>query len=294
MKNVCSLITVYKPNIIELKCNIEVILQYASTVYLLFNSPVIDEFQFDKRIISIDNKKNIGISRAINKGIKRAFNDGYQYAVLFDQDSSLTADNFTKMFSELINKTEYQVACIGPSLIVYDNIISIPAWVKNKKEIKSPLVYSVNNIITSGMLVNIEIFLLLKGFNENYPVDASDFLFCWKAVKNNYFVLQSKDAYLIHKIGTHNLKIGNYILHFHAPYRNYFFIRDTLNILFREKDAPLIFRIRCLFQLPFRMLLFLLLLDKKLLRLKMYLWGFNDFIKGRRNFGSIAKILGAD
>jgi rhamnosyltransferase len=295
MKNICSLITIYKPDIEKLKQNIEIMLQYSETVYLLYNSPIISELQFDKRIISIINGKNIGISCAINKGIDTAVKSGFLYALLFDQDSCLTNDNFKKLFSEMRREEESQkVACIGPLLNVRNNIIPIPGWSKNNNKTKLETTVSVNNIITSGMLINISVFLGIGGFNENFPVDFCDFLFCWKAVYNGCVILQSRDVYIIHEIGTNYMKIFGHTIHFHAPYRNYFLVRDTLNICFREKETPLYIRFRYFFFLPFRMLLFLIILDKKWTRLKMYYLGIMDFFTNKRRFGSIATLLNAE
>jgi rhamnosyltransferase len=187
-----------------------------------------------------------------------------------------------------------KIMCIGPSLHVRDNILPIPNWSKNNRKTKSNAVCSVNNIITSGMIVNIHNFLEIHGFNEKFPVDFCDFFFCWKALYNGYTVLQSMDAYIIHEIGTNYIKLCGHTIHFHAPYRNYFLVRDTLNICLREKETPLLIRFRYLFFLPIRILLFLILLDKKNVRLKMYWYGFKDFFISKHGFGSMSRMLNAE
>ena len=293
--NICSLITIYKPNVIKLKQNIQIISQYSDCVYLLCNSPEFFEIQFDNKIKIIRNNKNIGISRAINKGIDMALNDGYSYAVLFDQDSILTKENFSKLILEMLNESKIsKVACIGPSLNVRNNTIPKYSWIINRKRVHSANIISVNNIITSGMLVNIKQFINIEGFHEDFPVDFCDFIFCWKSIYNGYSVIQSKDVYLNHEIGDGSIKIFNRTIHFHAPYRNYFLVRDTLNICFRIKETPLLIRFRYFFSLPFRMFVFLLLLENKKTRLKMYWWGFKDFFLKKKHFGSIANLLGAE
>jgi len=295
MKNICSLVTVYKPNIDKLKRNIETMLQYSDFVYLLFNSPVIQELEFDERIKSIDNNRNIGISKAINIGINVVAGVGFRYAMLFDQDSSLTRKNFEKLFLEMQEEEKKQkVACIGPSLKVRNNNIPIYNWTKKKTTTIAKNVVSVNNIITSGMLINIQNFMDIGGFDEDFPVDFCDFVFCWKALYKGYCVLQSEDAYIVHEVGNYGMKIIGRTIHFHAPYRNYFLVRDTLNICFKTKEMPLLARFHFSFFLPLRMLLYLSLLDEKFKRLKMYWLGFWDFIMNKRHFGSIANILNAD
>jgi len=291
-KNICSFITVYMPQVAKLKKNIEIILQYSDVVYLLFNSPVLLELQFSSKIIIIDNGKNIGISRAINKGVNIAIKSGYEYAVLFDQDSILTRENFEIMFFEICKNEK--IACMGPSLNVRNNVIPINSWVKNDNFVFSNNVISVNNIITSGMLVNIRVFEAVNGFNEDFPVDFSDFVFCWRALYNGYFVVQNRNAYLIHEVGNRGMNVFGRTVHFHAPYRNYFLVRDTLNICFKTKETPLLIGLRFFFFLPFRMLFYLFMLDNRFLRLKMYWLGFKDFFVNKKHFGSISNILNAE
>jgi len=294
MKNICSLITVFKPNITDLKKNIETMLQYSDSVYLLYNSSIIPELNFDDRIVVIDNKKNIGISRAINKGVNLAVKEGYKYAILFDQDSILTKENFEKLFSKICCEEKAEkIVCIGPSLSIRNRKIPIKNWLKINKFVQVKKVVSVKNIITSGMIVNIQIFLKINGFNEDYPVDFSDFIFCWKALYKGYSVLQSKDAYIIHEVGINDLTIFGHTINIHSPYRNYFLVRDTLNICFRVKETPLQIRFRFLFFLPFRLFLFLFL-DQKKMRFKMYWIGLVDFFLNKKHFGSIANILDAE
>jgi rhamnosyltransferase len=293
---ICSLVTIYKPNTEEVKQNLKILLQYSDSIYLLFNSPVAAELQFDERIISIDNKKNIGISKAINKGVGQAAIDGYKYGILFDQDSYLTKANYLKMLNEFNEEEKsHQIACIGPSIISYNKVIKTPwHFINNKLPVKTSNIESVQNVITSGMLINTNIFLSLGGFDENYPVDNCDFLYCWKCIYNKYFVLQSKDAYISHIIGNNSKKIFGRNLHFHAPYRNYFMVRDTLNVCFKIKETPSYFRrLHNLFFLPWRMMLFLLLCNERGLRIKMYFWGLKDFLLNKHGFGSVAEILEA-
>jgi rhamnosyltransferase len=269
-----------------------ILLDYSDCIYLLFNSPFISELKFDKKIKIIDNKENMGISKAINRGVNRAARDNYQYSILFDQDSFLTKDDIVKMFDALmLEERNKKVMCIGPSLNVYGNIIPIPEWIKNRNRTKTQYVYSVNHIITSGMLINVKHFIDVGGYTEQYPIDFCDFLFCWKSIRAGYLVLQSKDVYMSHEIGTRNMKFYGYIVHFHAPYRNYFLVRDTLNVCLKARETPLTIRFRLLFRLPFRMILYLFMLNDKIIRLKMYGLGFKDFFSGKCDFGSVAKML---
>lgn len=293
-EHICSMITVFNADITQTKSNINEILKYAEKIYLLFNSTVQKELLFDDRICAIDNGGNIGLSKAFNIALIKAREEGFSTSVLFDQDSFLTQDSFNTMYIEFVEtKKSEKVMCIGPGLRVYGQELETPKWVYYKKLRTEIPVISVKNIITSGMILDINAALEIGGFEDSFPVDFCDFYFCYKAIYNGYYVLKSKDAFIQHEIGNSNMKIGKSTIHFHAPYRNYFLVRDTLRIVFRCKETPFSIRFRYIFFLPLRMLLFLIKLDKKKERLRMYHLGFRDYIHKNYYFGSIASILNA-
>lgn len=291
---ICAMITLFNPNIEKTSKNISEILKYVERIYLLFNSEVRTELIIDERIVPIDNKGNIGLSKAFNIALDKATEDKFDVTILFDQDSLLTIENFNILYAEFKEACKHnKVMCIGPALNVYGNLITSPKWMKWKKIDTKANVDSVKNIITSGMILDINAALEIGGFEDSFPVDFCDFYFCYKAIYNGYYVLKSKDAFIQHEIGNSNMKIGKSTIHFHAPYRNYFLVRDTLRIVFRCKETPLSIRFRYIFFLPLRMILFLIKLDRKKERLQMYHLGFRDYIHKNYYFGSIASLLNA-
>ena len=293
--HICALITLFKPDKEKLKSNLNQISLYAEKVYLLVNDNAFDiDLSNFAHITIITNGKNIGLSAAFNIALKQAYRENFDEAVLFDQDSFLSNDNFKTMHKEFIElKESYPVMCIGSSLNVHGNILSTPRWTLTKK-ISLEKVFSVKNIITSGMILSIKAALEIKGFEESLPVDFCDFFFCYKATYNGYLVLKSRDSFLEHEIGSSSMKIGKSTIHFHSPYRNYFLVRDTLRIAFCFKETPFLIRVRYLFFLFPRMILFLIKCDKKEERLRMYWLGFKDFFQKNYGFGSIAKLLNAE
>lgn len=296
---ICSLITLFNPDVEKLTKNLNQILQYVDKVYLLVNSKEKLEQKFNidlDKIEFIYNNKNLGLSKAFNIGLKKASSELFELALLFDQDSFLDIENFNILLNQYneIGK-ERNLICIGPLLTVYGKNLPIPKWNKNNTmPLPDDNAISVNSIITSGMLLDIEKAIAVGGFNEDYPVDFCDFVFCWKSIFNGYEVYMSTKARIIHEIGNSNMSIGKHTIHFHAPYRHYFMVRDTLNIVFKLKETPLKIRIRYLLLLPFREVLFFLKLDQKKERLSMYHKGFCDYVHNVHGYGSIAHLLGAE
>lgn len=292
----CAMITLFNPNEEKIKSNLAQISLYVQKIYLLVNAASIniDFLKFSHAEIIL-NGKNIGLSMAFNIALKKARAEGFVEAVLFDQDSFLSEENFNRMEGEFLElKKEKKVMCIGPSLNVRGNIIPTPKWTLSRRKIGSNKVFSVKNVITSGMILDINAALEIGGFEETLPVDFCDFYFCWKALYNGYYILKSKDSFIDHEIGNGSIKIGKSTVHLHAPYRNYFLVRDTLRIVFRFKETPLCIRFRYFIFLFPRMFLFFIKCDRKKERLRMYRLGFKDYCKKNYGFGSIANLLNAD
>lgn len=292
----CAFITCFNPDVEKLAKNVAEIQQYAEKVYLLVNSHFAFVLECEKSAVEmVFNGKNIGLSAAFNIGMKNALEAGFSDAILFDQDSFLEKSAFDKFFDEYKeSRQKDKVMCIGPSLCIYGKTIATPKWTLNRKSPVFDGLDSVKNVITSGMILNIKDALSIGAFDEKYPVDFCDFVFCWKALYNGFYVLKSRDVYLKHEIGNKNISFGNITIHFHAPYRNYFLVRDTLNIVFRQKETPVSIRFRYAFFLLPRMTLFLVRCDRKTERLKMYWLGFKDYVLKRHAFGSIAGLLQAE
>ena len=297
---ICACITLYHPNYEKLRRNLSQISSYCEKIYLLVNEKIatfdnLYNNQINDQIEVVLNQKNIGLSAAFNIALKKALKENFKLAILFDQDSILSVENFKLMQNEFaILRSKYPVVCIGPSLRVYGNNLETPKWILSRKIVNIATVDSVKNIIISGMLLDIEAALSIGGFDTSFPVDFCDFFFCYKALSHGFYVLKSRDAFIQHEIGNSNMKIGKATIHFHAPYRNYFLVRDTLRIVFSCKETPFSVRLRYLFFLPLRMVLFIIMLDKKKERLHMYYLGLKDFFQKKYGFGSVANLLEAN
>jgi len=236
---------------------------------------------------------NLGISEAVNGAVAFAREEGYKTAILFDQDSRLEPEMFSVLLRDyLAISAVRQIACIGPTVHVRGHRIQVPRWSRRgRASIFNCL--EVYHVITSGMLVNVAAFGEIGGFDSRFPIDFSDFSFCWRAIDHGFQVFQSREAVMNHEIGNGGFQIGHSTVHLHAYYRHYFMVRDTLNAVLKNRETPFSVRVRFLYQLPIRALLFAMILPDKKRRGEMYWAGLRDFVKGIRGFGSVASLLGA-
>ena len=104
--------------------------------------------------------------------------------------------------------------------------------------------------ITSGGIINLEMYKQIGGFDDYLFIDEVDADFSYKAEINGFRVLRFENVYLNHKLGKKK-NCGLFNIFFlrertlHSPFRIYFMVRNYLLIRSRyKKDLPHIFKFR--------------------------------------------------
>lgn len=241
MKNndfpILAVVVLYNPDIQLLKKNLFAFQQYVNKIILWDNSSYastqqqIDQFLTTfSNIIVIHKKINMGISTALNYAWNFANNHGYKAMLTMDQDSVF--HYFPIFKNKVIEIWENEGLCIcGPSICdaskttfdTYDSFIE-------KK-----------HIITSGMLVPIELLNKIGGYCDNFFVDGIDVELCVKARLYNYKSLIYRGAFLIQIYGTPQCKkiLGKTLHSFGYPPNRLYNIFKSQIIIFRKYHYPL-------------------------------------------------------
>lgn len=281
--SVYALVTLYNPskdNIANI-CNIS---EQVDKIYLIDNSDITNKMLID----SLENAKNIeynfmnkntGLSVGFNYILnKYKFNDD-DYIIFFDQDTVINNDFITSMlnFYQEIEKC-VNVGCLSPVRI---DSFSNEKIITQKKETIKEGFYSVQNVITSSMLVKFGNLKNIGFWNENIFLDMADWELSWRFIKNKYVNILTDKLAILHSIGTGTKKKLFFTVDKCAPIREYYIIRDGIRLML-SNVTPIKKRLTLLYILTFRSFLHLLFLDNKKLRLKYMLWGFIDYIKNKK------------
>ena len=137
------------------------------------------------------DKTNVGISKAYNRIAKEARAKGGQWIIFLDQDTSLPV-NSTKCYLSAICSNP-DVTIKAPVLLVENRIFS-PFKVRLGRSVLlkkvNPGIYSINSyrIINSGLLVRIDVFFEVNGYDEAVKVDFADLLFLKRLRKKVKFL----------------------------------------------------------------------------------------------------------
>lgn len=201
--------------------------------------------------------KNAGLLHYIflggNKGIAEAQNIGIdyitsninaEYIVFLDQDSIADtnyADTICAEF-ERISKQHDNLATLGPTVIRKDDgTVYAPFF--RKEGIDSYGFTPRREIISSGSCIPTSVIHAVGCNNPKLFIDYVDFDWCWRANKQGYVCGITSNVRIYHKVGNHELHLGNYRVIVSSPMRYFYSYRNYL-WLCRQDYVPTDWKIK--------------------------------------------------
>jgi rhamnosyltransferase len=253
MNKLAGVIVTYCPDKKELEKNIHSYLHSLDVLYVIDNTgnenPALAAVikSISSKIVYIANNENTGIGAALNKAATAALAGGYTWLLTMDQDSYFVEEQlmgYQKVFfTSFFHRTD--IAVLAPSYVkkrIFESTAS-DAY----KEVKA--------VITSGSLIQLEIWDRLKGFEEKLFIDEVDHEYCYRAIQQGYHVILLPNIYFEHSLGT--MRQAGYFgpiarrnRRIYPPARVYFMVRNYLYVRkkyrsifseeFKERDKQLL------------------------------------------------------
>ena len=285
--NIFSIIVLYNPDAIKL-FNLCLTLSNSKIPTILINNSDQQKLQsskfkkfFDLQIIELYD--NLGIARAQNMGIDLAIENNAEAILFFDQDSQIESSILNDLISCISNP---EVKVCAPVFIDVDTGIFLPIIKIDKFGLLSK-VYDQNNdtenslVISSGLLVKLEVFKTVGFMNEDYFIDYVDTDFCFRCFSKNVKITVVEKAVMKHSIGKKMILIFGFHFSIHNPQRVYYQIRNCF--IFCKKDyVPLFFKLREIISIGFHQFISLLFFyDKRKHYLKAIFLGLIHGFSGR-------------
>lgn len=189
-----SVVVLYNPNESEIE-NINTYIDKVECVYVIDNSIEDNLFLIEKlvtpfhKVHYVHNVKNVGLCKALNQGVELSIEAGSQWTVVFDADSRMLTDIF-EVYRHTIENYEKldDVAVFAPQ----------HSFDRRKKSVYVGF-REVDWAMTSGWLINNEIFKKLHGFFEPLFVDGLDLDYCYYAKEKGFKIVECGEAVLDHK-----------------------------------------------------------------------------------------------
>lgn len=155
------------------------------------------DFNFDENIQYISDPTNPGLSFAYNQAALYADKHGYDWLLILDQDTSFPK-NILNDYINAMNENPEVKLFVAPMQIDGGKYISpVKVFFHTAKCSKSvPVgITSIHKYspINSGMMINLNAFFKVGGYNEKVPLDFSDYQFVERFARfyDSFYVLSS-------------------------------------------------------------------------------------------------------
>lgn len=187
-------IVMYHPDLRRLEENIKAISPQVDAVYCYNNG--VDDLT---KVAVIANRyenahivgsgENVGISRALNHIAEVSKQEGFSWLLSLDQDS-VCPQNLIENFERFTSFDDVGAIC--------------PVFVDSRRP-KEPLPNGewseVDDCITSGMLMNLDVFWRVGGMDENLFIGFVDDEYCYRLWLSGYRIIRANQVILDHELG---------------------------------------------------------------------------------------------
>ena len=201
--------------------NILSYLHQVERVYVVDNSSHPDPVLTEK-LVNTDNVcymgdgVNKGIAAALNTAANKALADGFRFLLTMDQDTRVEEGYVSALFEAFTYMPEDRIGIIAPDYAPHP---------RASREKFQPVLVT----MTSGNLLNLDVFRVLGPFLEELFIDHVDHEYCLRINKNGYSVIQANTTTLAHRPGNPhpiNLYFKTFRFSSHSPLRFYYYCRN--------------------------------------------------------------------
>lgn len=232
---------------------------------------------------------NVGIAAAQNIGIVYAERLGATHVYLSDHDSH-PAPGLIPSLLEVIAE-DPQIAAVGPLVAEEregaDELVYMPRKWTPKRATAAELQeerLNVAFVIASGCLINLRAFHDIGPMREALFIDHVDLEWGLRARRKGYRLVVAPHLRLIHTLGDKAVQLPGrpQPIHVHAPFRNYYIVRNTIWLIKRKNLMPWRWRVRYAYWVA-KYVAFngLLVQDRRSERRRMLMRGVSDGLRGR-------------
>jgi rhamnosyltransferase len=276
---IAAVVVLYHPEL-NVIINIASYIDQVEKLFVVDNSDTVDnsiikKILFYEKVEYIQNATNVGIAAALNIGARKAIDEGFHYLLTMDQDSKAPPNLIEKLIKTAVSNTN--VGIVSPK---HSN--------KFGTHLNIPLTKDVVRVMTSGNLLSLEAYKVAGDFNEDFFIDYVDIEYCMRLHHFGFNVIQLDNVIIEHNeaniVEKYLFKKKFYPTN-NPPFRWYY---KSRNLLYLRSQYSKIFPSQCGEELNIfirNVVKILLFEDKKILKIKMILFGILDYLnkkKGRK------------
>ncbi|MBQ5558502.1 MAG: glycosyltransferase family 2 protein [Lachnospiraceae bacterium] len=203
MKRYAGVVVLYQPDD-EVVSHVKTYINAIECLYVIDNSTNYNEYVIEKlneipkcKYVSLDGNK--GLAVALNIGCNMAKEDGFDYILTMDQDSIFEEHAVEKMIQVVENSKEHLT-------IVAPNVTSVYPDEKGEMKQSYTLIPRTEEkvetwVMTSGSLMNLDDYLEVGGFDEQFFIAHIDVDLGIKMHRQGMKILMYGDAMIYQRFG---------------------------------------------------------------------------------------------
>lgn len=271
--DVAGMVTLYNssPGVTQ---NIQTYINQIDKLYVVDNSDspdsaVIEALGKFPNIYYISNEGNLGIAFALNMAASKALQEGYRFLLTMDDDSQAPIDLIERMLHFL---QDQDYSSIG--------ILSVNHSITKSEVSFASVLYT----MTSGNLLNLEIYKLVGPFCDDLFIDHVDHEYGLRLNSHEFKVIELADLYLRHKLGVNkqvDLFGRSYNFISHNSLRMYYMSRNGVYVALQYWKRYPIFLFTVLKLINKDIIKAIFFENQKLPRLKSIAFGVVDGFRGK-------------
>lgn len=271
--SVAGVVTLYNPTDEDIK-NIDTYINDIDKLYIVDNTignDNKDRIPENDKIEYIFKNENLGVATAMNMGAEKALKDGYNWLLTMDQDTTFKNGVMDKMKEVILSQDMSKIGIVTP-------------WHHTKLIDKKPDVEfdDPHDVMTSGNLVNLDIWKKIGGYKDFFFIDGIDIEYCMNLHKNCYKILRINTIEIEHNLGNifyKKLRGRLFLCTNHTAIRRYYIMRNYHYIkdMYLNDDPNYCY---ALVSQRHNMIGVLLYEKDKINKIRMYIRGYKDYKKG--------------
>lgn len=270
--NLAGVVVLYNPNISQVLDNIDSYLHKLDVLYVFDNSDNEINYQetLKERSVKIQYytfMENKGIAFALNYCSQIAYDSGFKWILTMDQDSSFNVADGIGKYVDLVS-------------IQLNNNIGLFSPYFSGESAEQPQFY------TSGAIMNLEAWCLIKKFDENLFIDEVDGDFTFRLHESKYNLIKINEIKLVHELGSQycrKILWKKICSDNHSALRKYYIARNRIYLMKKRPSMRWLYFNDSLK----KFILFILIEENKKRKCSMILRGVYDGLTNRMGKYSI-------
>lgn len=191
------------------------------------------------RIRYVDMGGNRGLGAALNRGMREARRAGFRHVITFDQDSAPPPGMAAALLAALLGRQSEGIACAAVGPVFYDRredqARCFPLYREAGGRIQALRgdlasgLHEVDVLITSGMLVDSDVWAAGLSYEEGLIVDYTDTDWCFRARAAGRRLFALAAVRMPHALSdTPPVRLFSVHLLRYSPLRRYYYFRNTV------------------------------------------------------------------